>query len=158
VDLGVLISLICKQHELMAQSSNVEILCKTQVEDAFVLGDAEQLGELFSNLIQNAVQAMPKGGLLSITLRKLEDPDRIHVILSDTGPGIAKDHARKIFSPFFTTKPDGMGLGLAIAKKIAENHGGILTYSSPKEGSGSSFQLLLASYVSATKASNLALH
>lgn len=145
VDLLKLIPSLCQQHETMAQATNVEVVVKKQTEEAVMLGDEEQLRELFSNLIENGIQAMRGGGVLLICIRKDGEPARLHIEISDTGGGIPKEYAQKIFSPFFTTKPDGMGLGLAIAKKITENHGGIISFSNAHGGAGSSFQLLFAS-------------
>jgi PAS domain S-box-containing protein len=84
-------------------------------------GDEILLRQAFTNLIQNAVEAMPTGGELAI---RSSMGDILEVAISDTGPGITEDMADKIFLPFFTTKDRGMGLGLSIVQKIIVSHGG----------------------------------
>ncbi len=84
--------------------------------------DTEQLKRALFNLVQNAVQSMPQGGELMVATEKLGKSIRIEI--SDTGVGIPEENLEKIFSPFFTTKPEGTGLGLSSAKKIVESHGG----------------------------------
>src|SRR5262249_3582633 len=93
-----------------------------------VLGDEPQLHQLFANLIQNAVQAMPRGGRLVVRIEHADGQLTAKVV--DSGPGIDSDVRERIFDPFFTTKAvgEGMGLGLSIAHSIAERHGGTLTY------------------------------
>jgi len=84
-------------------------------------GDEILLRQAFTNLIQNAVEAMSTGGELSI---RSSLGDILEVAISDTGPGITENMADKIFLPFFTTKDRGMGLGLSIVQKIIVSHGG----------------------------------
>ncbi len=84
-------------------------------------GDEILLRQAFTNLIQNAVEAMPAGGELAI---RSSMGDILEVAISDTGPGITENMADKIFLPFFTTKDRGMGLGLSIVQKIIVSHGG----------------------------------
>lgn len=95
--------------------------------------DAGLLKQAFLNLILNAIQAMPAGGLLTVesTLRNRE----IEVKISDTGTGISEENRKKLFSPFFTTKKNGTGLGLAVTYRIIENHRGrIEVVSEPDKG------------------------
>jgi signal transduction histidine kinase/GAF domain-containing protein len=84
--------------------------------------DAHQLEHLFVNLILNGVQAMDKGGRLQITTKR--DGQRAVITVSDTGKGIAKDVAEKLFQPFSSTRTEGFGLGLYSCKRIVEEHGG----------------------------------
>ena len=102
--------------------------------------DAELMERVFYNLILNAVQASPPGGAVSVKTRAVEDAVEIAVI--DRGVGIAPQHRDSIFNPFFTTKPEGVGLGLAIVFKIVEEHGGKITVES-ELGKGSVFHVLL---------------
>ncbi|MBI3316468.1 MAG: sensor histidine kinase [Candidatus Omnitrophica bacterium] len=89
-----------------------------------VEGDRDQLYELFENLIQNAIQAMPQGGILLLKSDCNSEISQVRISVRDTGSGIPAHQVHEIFKPFFTTKHGGMGLGLAIAKKIVENHAG----------------------------------
>ena len=100
----------------------------------FIKGDEVLLRQAFINLIQNAVEAMPQGGMLMIQAAHAgTEPDCIEIIISDTGHGISADIQDKIFLPFFTTKEKGTGLGLAIVHKIVVSHGGSITVQSSRE-------------------------
>jgi signal transduction histidine kinase len=103
-------------------------------------GDAEQLKTCFSNLIINAVQAMASGGSLTVTLRPHQE--HIRIDFTDTGPGIAPDALGHIFEPYFSTKETGTGLGLALTKKLIEDHGGQIMVES-EVGVGTTFTVIL---------------
>lgn len=105
-------------------------------------GDAELLKQALMNIMMNAVQAMPEGGLIGITLTRSERDGTVHI--SDSGTGIAQENVEKIFDPFFTTKDSGTGLGLAITAKIMQAHNGGITMRS-EAGKGSTFSLLFPS-------------
>lgn len=96
-----------------------------------IKGDEVLLRQAFTNLIQNAVEAMPAGGDLTI---RSTTGDFLEVFLSDTGPGIAEDIVDKIFLPFFTTKDRGTGLGLSIVQKIIVSHGGSIFVDGSEKG------------------------
>ncbi len=102
--------------------------------------DGELMQRVFYNLIVNAAQASPAGGSVSVKTRLLGDEVEVSVI--DRGSGIAKEQLKNIFNPFFTTKPDGVGLGLAIVSKIVDEHRGTLAVES-EAGSGSVFRVFL---------------
>jgi signal transduction histidine kinase len=103
-------------------------------------GDAEQLKTCFSNLAINAVQAMTEGGALKLTLRP--QPSNIRFEVADTGLGIAPETLGQIFEPYFSTKETGIGLGLALTKKLIEDHGGQILVSS-EVGVGTTFTVVL---------------
>jgi signal transduction histidine kinase len=102
--------------------------------------DAELMERVFYNLILNAVQASPAGGAVSVKTRAGEGTVEIAVI--DRGTGIEPKQRDSIFNPFFTTKPEGVGLGLAIVSKIVDEHGGKITVES-EPGKGSVFHVVL---------------
>ena len=102
--------------------------------------DAELLERVFYNLVLNAVQASEPGGAVTVKTRASEDTAEIAVI--DRGAGIDPKHRGNIFNPFFTTKPAGVGLGLAIVAKIVDEHGGKIAVES-EPGMGSVFRVLL---------------
>jgi signal transduction histidine kinase len=108
--------------------------------DGHFKGDIEQLKTCFSNLAINAVQAMAGGGSLKITLRHQKHSIRFEV--ADTGPGIAPDALGQIFEPYFSTKETGIGLGLALTRKLIEDHGGQIMVSS-EVGIGTTFTVVL---------------
>jgi signal transduction histidine kinase len=111
-----------------------------------ILGDPTHLQTLFLNLITNALDAMPKGGVLTIKTRKglsflsSEDGRWLEISITDTGIGITEESKRRIFDPFFTTKKmgEGTGLGLAICEKIVKEHSGRIDLES-EVGKGSTF-------------------
>jgi signal transduction histidine kinase len=101
--------------------------------------DAAQTREALWNLLVNAVEAMPGGGVLTVRVQRSREGD-VEVIVSDTGKGIRPEDRERIFEPFHTTKADGTGLGLAIVQRVVEAHAGEVEVSS-EEGRGSSFRL-----------------
>jgi len=105
-----------------------------------IYADANRIHRVFKNIVENAVQAMPKGGELSIQTRV--NGNFIEVMFKDTGVGISKENMKKLFTPFFTTKSKGMGIGLTICKKFVEDHGGKIEVQS-KEGKGAVFTVKL---------------
>ena len=104
-----------------------------------VQGDLELLKQMFLNLILNAIQAMPEGGQLAIRTRTLPAAEKgrvgCRVCISDTGVGISPENLKKVFNPFYTTKPKGTGIGMAIVHNIVNLHAGKIEISS-SPGSG----------------------
>ncbi len=108
-----------------------------------VQGSANQLQQVFLNIIANARDAMPEGGLLTITTKAVEENKMVEITFQDTGGGIGEDIIPKIFDPFFTTKRDiGTGLGLSISYGIIKSHGGTIDVES-LPGEGTSFIIRL---------------
>ncbi|AZG16566.1 MULTISPECIES: sensor histidine kinase [Cupriavidus] len=99
-------------------------------------GDWTQLQQVLVNLMVNAAQAMAQmSGRRRLTLASRVLPDQsVVVVVSDTGPGIAPKDMDRLFNAFYTTKPDGMGMGLSICRNIVESHGGSIAAESPPEG------------------------
>lgn len=116
-----------------------------------VQGDAFHLQEAINNIIDNAIDAMPNGGQLTIQARNAEDVPQagpeVMVDIQDSGPGIPPEYTEKIFEPFFTTKSvgSGTGLGLAITTEIIQLHKGHITVHS-KEGQGTRFLIRLPAW------------
>jgi two-component system sensor histidine kinase HydH len=86
--------------------------------------DADRMGQVLLNLLLNAVEAMPEGGTLELAAEIDEANRAARFTVSDTGQGIVRDDLARVFDPYFTTKPTGTGLGLAVVHKIVESHGG----------------------------------
>jgi two-component system, LuxR family, sensor kinase FixL len=117
-----------------------------------VQGDRVQLQQLVLNLVCNACDAMqgqPERRLLSISTAQTADGS-VQVAVSDTGPGIAPERLDRVFEPFYTTKQSGLGMGLAICRRIAGSHGGTLTATS-RSGEGATFRLTLPAVVSVAR-------
>jgi signal transduction histidine kinase len=102
--------------------------------------DAELMERVIANLLVNAAQASPPGGI--VTVKTLSDHDEVEVAVIDRGSGIDAKNIENIFNPFFTTKSDGIGFGLAIITKILDEHGGRITVESAV-GEGSVFRVFL---------------
>jgi signal transduction histidine kinase len=108
-------------------------------EDSLVIeGDRFALGRVYRNLITNAIQATGAGGRVTIATRRAGD--QIEISVTDTGSGIAADRLSRIFDDFVTTKRRGLGLGLAISKRIVEQLDGTITVES-EVGRGTKFTL-----------------
>lgn len=114
---------------------NVDVADKTKSNPKIVV-DSEMLVRAFVNIIRNAVDAMPNGGKLTIS-SKQTDTD-LEIAFSDTGLGMSEEVLDRLWTPFFTTKAKGMGLGLSICKRIVEAHAGKILVSSA-EGKGTTF-------------------
>jgi signal transduction histidine kinase len=112
-------------------------------DDVGVRGDSQRLQQLFLNLFLNAADAMPGGGTLHVSMSKSEMGE-VAVRIRDTGKGIPPDVLERIFEVFFTTKPGGQGsgLGLVLARRIVEEHGGTIDVKS-EAGRGAEFHLVL---------------
>jgi signal transduction histidine kinase len=118
-------------------------------DDVFpVLGDRVQLQQVVLNLVMNGIEAMSSVGerarQLVITTRNV-DPDRVQVTVEDSGIGLSPDTMSRIFEPFYTTKPGGMGMGLSISRSILQNHGGRL-WATARDGPGTIFHFSLPKY------------
>lgn len=120
------------------------ITVKLHVEEPalWVRADADQLRQVVWNLLLNAVQAMPSGGVLSAQVMRRPAEGGIEVKIDDTGKGIKPEHLRQVFTPFFTTRHGGSGLGLSIVHRIVEAHHGRIQVES-REGQGTQVTLSL---------------
>lgn len=121
-----------------AEAGELRLETNLSPQPAFIEGDLFALGRVFRNLAVNAIQATPPGG--TITLTTALDGDRVLVTVRDTGSGIDAERLPRIFEDFVTTKKHGLGLGLAISRKIVEGLGGRITVSS-EIGRGTTFVL-----------------
>jgi signal transduction histidine kinase len=118
-----------------------------------VSGDKGRLKQVFLNLVKNGIEAMEGGGNLSIQGKLLGD--KVEIVVTDDGCGMAEGEKEKIFAPFFTTKRHGTGLGLCISKRIIDRYEGSSFSVQSEEGVGTSFKIVLPRYRGS--AQNLAL-
>jgi signal transduction histidine kinase len=113
--------------EKQAHQQNVTIKTSLPGELPPLRADSGQLKTCFLNVLTNAVQAMPRGGEIWVTANWIQPkggPGSVELRFADSGAGIPPEQREKIFAPFYSTKPTGFGLGLAITRKIIEDHGG----------------------------------
>lgn len=122
------------------QSSGVKLYIECGADPILIDGDPSEIQQLLLNLSLNALDAMPSGG--ELTIRATTRADEVELSVVDTGEGIPHDMLAKLFTPFSTSKPTGVGLGLGICRRIAVSHGGTLTGANRVAG-GAEFQLVL---------------
>lgn len=140
VDINSLLREVSLLTRAQAKTGRVEII-EEYGEIPKMIGDPNQLKQVFVNIINNAIHAMPEGGRLHIITSSSNDS--ISVIFRDTGEGIPGDVLPRIFEPFFTTKREkGTGLGLSISYRIIQDHGGMIDVES-EEGKGTTFKISL---------------
>ncbi|MCW4030369.1 MAG: ATP-binding protein [Candidatus Bathyarchaeota archaeon] len=119
---------------------NIKVILKIE-PDIELISDRDYLRRVTTNLSTNAIQAMPKGGELTVEVKK-QKRNKIQITVADTGEGIPEEVQDKLFRPLFTTKSKGQGLGLAVVKKFVEQLGGTITFQT-KEGRGTQFKIEL---------------
>jgi PAS domain S-box-containing protein len=117
----------------MVVPENIQVRVESDASLPFTLADPLMMKRVFTNLLLNAVQAMPSGGSLHLFAEVVDDS--VLVSITDTGVGIPKSGLENLFKPFYTTKAKGVGLGLAVVKRIVDVHGGRVSFES-KVGKG----------------------
>jgi PAS domain S-box-containing protein len=120
-------SILHEAFSIMKVPSTIQTLDNTLDEPRMKI-DMGKMTRVFVNIIKNAIDAMPNEGKLEIRSRKKKN--NVEITFSDTGTGISQENIRKIFTPLFTTKAQGMGFGLPICKRLVEAHGGKITVES----------------------------
>lgn len=155
VNINELLTQVLELYEGQASGQGIKIVREYDQDLPFCMADRKRLHRCFSNIVSNAIQAMPTGGDLSLRTSQVSTtllpnpghPDprpepAIQVAISDTGQGIPADRLSRIFDPFFTTKEKGMGLGMAITHRIVEDHKGNIEVQS-EESLGTTFTVHL---------------
>ena len=127
-------------HEL--QAHQVSLLLKLTKGAPPVLADRTQLHQVVVNLAVNAMQAMAQTQVRTLTIRTSFDDSGVHISVEDTGHGIKAEDAQRLFESFFTTKSNGLGLGLPICRSIIENYGGTIRVRNLEAG-GAAFTVTL---------------
>jgi two-component system sporulation sensor kinase A len=127
--------------DIKAMMSNVKIHLECDQDIPFIECDQNKLKQVFNNILQNAIEAMPDGGNILITVKK-EQLDKIQISFTDQGCGISKERISKLGEPFYSNKEKGTGLGLMISYKIIEEHRGRVSVESIV-GQGSTFDVIL---------------
>jgi hypothetical protein len=140
LDIGPTLGAVLESPELQAKLAKVRLSVKIAPCPSDVICDPSSVGEVFRNLLENAVEATPEGGGLAVSAYPKND--RWYVLsVRDTGTGISQAHRARLFTPFFTTKDQGMGLGLPFVKRVMDSCGGKIEVESRK-GRGTTFRLL----------------
>lgn len=139
IDINQILLAVIKQMKFQGNELNVAIAFEPETIPR-IKGDPDKLRELFINVILNSMQAMPGGGRIDINCCKTVQESRpwVEIKISDTGPGIAIENLSRIFEPFFSTKAQGTGLGLATAKAVVDDHNGKIRVESDS-GKGTKF-------------------
>jgi PAS domain S-box-containing protein len=129
----------CLENAFQVTGADARTATALKLDDIDASVDEVLMRQAFTNLIQNAIEAMPEGGTLAV--EAVRSNNEIVVVVRDSGGGISRDNLKKIFLPFFTTKDKGTGLGLALVHKIILSHSGHIEVES-KEGSGTLFRVV----------------
>jgi signal transduction histidine kinase len=118
------------------------INCKIDLDQSLepIAADPELLHRALSNLVLNAMDAMPQGGTLALRTRRHDGTVRIEV--ADSGSGLTQEECERIFTPYYTSKQHGIGLGLAIVQSVVSDHGGTISVKS-EPGQGTTFVIEL---------------
>lgn len=142
VAMGDLLRGVAALVDEQARAAGVQVRLVVAPGPSEILADRDRIEQVVLNLVLNAIQAMPGGGALTLAAEPRRDGFMLTV--DDTGPGIPADIRPRVFDPYFTTKPGGLGLGLAIARRIVEAHGGTID-AGAAPGGGARFQIRLPS-------------
>jgi two-component system, NtrC family, nitrogen regulation sensor histidine kinase NtrY len=135
VDLRELCESAIKLHQAQLTKAGISGNLEISSENS-IAADPELLHRALSNLILNAIEAMPNGGSLTLRVSQRQDSTRIEI--ADTGSGLAPEESAQLFTPYYTSKAHGTGLGLAIVQSIVSDHGGRISVTS-QPGHGTTF-------------------
>lgn len=147
VDLGDAVRQAVELVRRTASARDVELVERIPQGTFAVLGNSSQLGQAVLHLLVNAYAALPAGGKVLVDVEA--EGERATVTVTDTGDGVPVELAERVFEPFFTTRRDGAGLGLAASRAIAESHGGGLELRAQDRGASFVLTLPLANRASA---------
>jgi PAS domain S-box-containing protein len=141
-DLNALVEKVLLLTRKDCLNRGVEVAWSPDAELPAVSLASERMRQVFLNLVLNAVEAMPEGGRLHVSTSPTREPRGARVIFADTGDGIEPDRVPRIFEPFHSSRPEGLGLGLYISRNIVEEHGGQIDVES-QVGAGTTFTIWL---------------
>jgi signal transduction histidine kinase len=133
-----IIPLVQQSAALFRDQSDCDIVLETALHECEILADPNQMLRVFNNLIKNALQAIPSDRQGHLTIRLSIEDETCLISFQDNGSGISNERQTRIFSPNFTTKTAGMGLGLAMVKNIIENSSGRVWFATDP-GKGTTF-------------------
>jgi two-component system, LuxR family, sensor histidine kinase DctS len=144
IDLSTVVGNVMPLIELIANKYGAQVHCAIAADLPPVDGDRVMLEQVVLNLARNGIEAMKDIQAPMRVLRIIGAQTASHITLTvtDQGPGIGRSEAEKLFTPFYSTKPEGMGMGLSICRSVAESHGGRLSFA-PNQPCGTQFELSL---------------
>lgn len=141
VDINALIRHSLQLVSQDAQSRGIALQFTPRPELTTISADPDRLNQVLLNLYLNAMQAIGRDGVIRVTASEA-DRQRVKIVVTDSGKGMSDEELQAIFTPYFTTKADGTGLGLAVVQNIIEQHGGTIRAES-QPGAGAIFTLWL---------------
>jgi signal transduction histidine kinase len=116
--------------QIAPRLKNISIEKRMGDDTETIYADGEKLSKVLAHLMTNSIEAMPEGGVIRIDSGFLRDRESAGITIADTGRGIRPEDLERVTEPFFTTKPDGTGLGLSVSSKIIQAHKGTLSITS----------------------------
>ncbi len=120
---------------MQARERQITMNVYSDDRDVSAIVDAKQLTQVLTNLILNALAAAPEGG--NVDLRLMRNAAGLSITVHDNGPGVEPDSREHLFEPFYTTREEGIGLGLAVSRELINGMGGTLEYRD--QGAGATF-------------------
>ena len=127
-------------HAQLQEKTQIIVRTELEPELPTISADPDMLHRAFSNLVLNAIDAMPQGGAITVRTQLLGN--EVELSVSDTGSGLTQEECARLFTPYYTTKQHGTGLGLAIVQSVVSDHGGKISVESTKE-KGTTFRIEL---------------
>ena len=131
-DLGALARSVVRDLEPVAGARSVGLEVSVEEGPVTAAVDEESVGRALGNLVTNAIEHSPNGSTVTVVVRRAGPT--VELVVTDRGPGVAAEDRARIFDRFWTRRPDGTGLGLAVVRQVAEAHGGTISVTSPDEG------------------------
>ena len=129
-------------HRVALERVSIVLNLRLAAVNLFVNANAAPLYQVLENLLVNAIEAMDKGGALTLVTAQEDRPAFVRITVTDTGPGLSEEMQDRLFRPFATTKSNGTGLGLPLSKRLVEHYDGTLDFHS-ESGRGVSVRLRL---------------
>jgi PAS domain S-box-containing protein len=142
VDVNALVDEVLVLIREQAQERRIQVIWEPAEALPGVEAVADRMRQVFLNLVLNALDALGAGGQLRVSTARTEQPAGVRIVFADNGSGITSNVLSKLFDPFYTTKPGGLGLGLYITKSIVEEHGGRVDIAT-RPGEGTTFMVWL---------------
>ena len=137
MDLNDSLSLVIDSFNAGLKEKNIDVEVNLDSTIPLINADRSQMEQVFLNIIKNSKEAVPVNGHLKITTQK----NPVAVIFEDDGTGLSKEVSEKLFTPFFSTKPGGQGIGLTLVQEILTNHGFSFSFGN-RETTGTEFKII----------------